>query len=97
MRSCPGPYDPVLLDALAASNPSAGRLRDVALADLQCGMVLSAAVTNRSSVLLVSEGQENNVSLLTRLRNFAKLEEGINEPLMVLETPPSVEGLNASD
>ncbi|MET0493060.1 MAG: HD domain-containing phosphohydrolase [Actinoplanes sp.] len=89
MRSFEGRYDPVLLDALAASDLSAGRMRGVAMADLQCGMVLAAAVTNKSAVLLVSEGQEITVSLLTRLRNFAMLEEGVNEPLMVMEDAPS--------
>jgi hypothetical protein len=99
MRSFEGRYDPVLLDALAASDLSAGRMRGIALADLQCGMVLAAAVTNRSGVLLVSEGQEISVSLLTRLRNFAMLEEGVNEPLMVLEVPetPDEDEPSASD
>lgn len=87
MRSFEGRYDPVLLDALAASDLSAGRIRGVALADLQCGMVLAAHVTNNSGVLLVSEGQEITVSLLNRLHNFAMLEEGVTEPLMVQEAP----------
>jgi hypothetical protein len=47
--------------------------------------VLAAAVRNRSDVLLVNAGQEVTVGLITRLRNFAALEDGVAEPLMVLD------------
>jgi hypothetical protein len=57
----------------------------VPLADLRSGMVLAAPVTSRSDVLLVNAGQEVTVGLISRLRNFAALEDGVAEPLMVLE------------
>jgi response regulator RpfG family c-di-GMP phosphodiesterase len=99
LRSYAGRYDPRLLDALAASAPAPGSVRGVMLADLQCGMVLAAAATSRSDVLLVSAGQEITASLLTRLRNFAALEDGVAEPLMVLDpldVTPSVEAVSAT-
>jgi response regulator RpfG family c-di-GMP phosphodiesterase len=79
-------YDPVLLEAFAATAAaSAEEIRGVMLADLQSGMVLAAAVRSRSDVLLVNAGQEVTVGLITRLRNFAALEDGVAEPLMVLD------------
>jgi hypothetical protein len=47
--------------------------------------VLAAAVRSRSDVLLVNAGQEVTVGLITRLRNFAALEDGVAEPLMILD------------
>ena len=58
-------------------------IHGVHMADLQTGMVLAGAVTSRSGVLLVNPGQEITDGLLTRLRNFAALEDGVAEPLMV--------------
>ncbi len=56
------------------------------MTELQVGMVLAAPVTSLSGVLLVSGGQEVSAGLLTRLRNFAELEDGVLEPVMVLDT-----------
>jgi hypothetical protein len=79
-------YDPALLTAFAATGAAtAEAIRGVLLADLQSGMVLAAAVRSRSDVLLVNAGQEVTVGLLTRLRNFAALEDGVAEPVMVLD------------
>jgi response regulator RpfG family c-di-GMP phosphodiesterase len=79
-------YDPALLAALADVATAAGAaVRGVALADLQCGMVLAAAVTSGSGVLLVNADQEITVSLIGRLRNFAALDNGVAEPLMVFD------------
>jgi response regulator RpfG family c-di-GMP phosphodiesterase len=79
-------YDPALLEAFAATAAAAAEaIRGVMLADLRSGMVLAAAVRSRSDVLLVNPGQEVTVGLITRLRNFAALEDGVAEPLMVLD------------
>jgi hypothetical protein len=79
-------YDPVLLEAIADVTSAAGAaVRGVALADLQCGMVLAAAVTSGSGVLLINADQEITVSLISRLRNFAELDDGVAEPVMVLD------------
>jgi response regulator RpfG family c-di-GMP phosphodiesterase len=94
LRSFGARYDPQLLDALVASAPQPGDVRGVMLDDLQCGMVLAAAATSRTGVLLVNPGQEITAGLLTRLENFAALEDGVAEPLMVLDrtdVTPSVE------
>jgi hypothetical protein len=62
-------------------------------------MVLAAAASSRSDVLLVNAGQEITASLLTRLKNFAALDDGVAEPLMVLDpldVTPSVEAASAT-
>jgi response regulator RpfG family c-di-GMP phosphodiesterase len=87
LRSFVGRYDPALLEALATVAAPAGGVRGVTMAELQIGMTLAAPVTSLSGVLLVSEGQEVSTGLLTRLRNFAELEDGVAEPLMVLDAP----------
>jgi response regulator RpfG family c-di-GMP phosphodiesterase len=79
-------YDPALLEAFSATAAaSVGAIRGVMLDELQSGMVLAAPVCNNSHVLLVNAGQEVTVGLITRLRNFAALEEGVAEPLMILD------------
>jgi response regulator RpfG family c-di-GMP phosphodiesterase len=88
LRSSAGRYDPALLEALATVAATAGGVRGVALAEVQCGMVLAASVTSLSGVLLVNAGQEVTAGLLTRLRNFAELEDGVAEPVMVLDVSP---------
>jgi hypothetical protein len=86
MRANPQHYDPALLEAFAATAAAtAESIRGVMLNDLQSGMVLAAAVRSKSDVLLVNAGQEVTVGLITRLRNFAALEDGVAEPLMVLD------------
>lgn len=81
-----GYYDPVLLEALdAATAISDGEtVRSVTLDELRSGMVLAGPVTSKSNVRLVSAGQEVSVSLITRLRNFAALEDGVAEPLLIV-------------
>ena len=81
-------YDPALLEALTATAPGASQtIREIALAELQPGMVLAAAVRNRADVMLVNAGQEVTVGLLTRLQNFAATDEGVAEPLVVVDDP----------
>jgi response regulator RpfG family c-di-GMP phosphodiesterase len=84
LRTDPEPYDPALMDALEAASMAVSQsIRGVHMEDLRTGMVLAAAVTSRSGVLLVNPGQEITAGLLTRLHNFAELEDGVAEPLLV--------------
>ncbi|BCJ49550.1 response regulator [Actinoplanes sp. NBRC 14428] len=84
-----GRYDPDLVAALgeAATDTGDETVRAVALNELRPGMVLAVPVTSRSHVRLVSAGQEVTVGLITRLRNFAALEDGVAEPLVVIGAP----------
>lgn len=75
----------MLLDALAQTGASAAPVRAVKLADLETGMVLAAAARGRSGRLLVDAGHEITVALYRRLENFAALDDGIAEPLMVMD------------
>lgn len=84
LASRSGRYDPALLAALGAvAAAESGTIRGIALADLRPGMVLAAPVTSRTQVRLVNVDQEVTVGLITRLGNFAALEDGVAEPLMV--------------
>jgi response regulator RpfG family c-di-GMP phosphodiesterase len=85
LRSKPGHYDPVLLDALDATvrDESSAEVHAVTLAGLRIGMVLAAPVCSGTGTRLVNAGQEVTIGLVSRLRNFAELEDGVAEPLMV--------------
>ena len=91
-------YDPALVEALGAAVAAAGTdtIRAVQLADLESGMVLASAVTSRSGVRLVNAGHEVTISLMTRLKNFAALEDGVQEPLMVRVQPAAVSSVDAT-
>ncbi|MEV6493172.1 HD domain-containing phosphohydrolase [Actinoplanes sp. NPDC051633] len=91
LRSRPGHYDPVLLDALtdAVQGEASTAVSAVALADLRIGMVLAAPVRSGTGTLLVNPGQEVTTSLMSRLRNFATLDDGVAEPVMVY--PPGTD------
>jgi hypothetical protein len=91
LRSRPGHYDPALLDALEAATQDAGESHAsaVAFGEVEIGMVLAAAVRSGSGRLLVNAGQEVTVSLMSRLNNFAAMDGGIAEPLIVY--PPGTE------
>ncbi|GGQ73157.1 HD domain-containing phosphohydrolase [Couchioplanes azureus] len=86
LRASEDEYDPEVLEAFEATSISeTEKVRAIALNDLQVGMALAAPVRNKSGMLLVNAGQEITISLITRLKNFAALEEGVAEPLMVVD------------
>jgi response regulator RpfG family c-di-GMP phosphodiesterase len=98
LGSSPDLYDPVLFQALATAVAAggAGTVRGVMLADLEPGMVLAVAVSNRMGVLLANADTEVTVSLISRLRNFATVEEGVREPLMVHASAPGPTSVDAT-
>ena len=89
LRARNGHYDPALLDALDAAvhDDSAAVVESVKIGELQTGMVLAAPVCSGTGKLLISDGQEVTMSLVSRLRNFAELDDGVAEPLLVY--PPT--------
>ena len=85
MRSHARRYDPVLMEAFAGiAIAGTEGVRGVMLDDLECGMVLAVPVTSKTHVLLVNAGQEVTMGLINRLHNFASLEDGVTEPLIVV-------------
>jgi response regulator RpfG family c-di-GMP phosphodiesterase len=86
LNSAAGRYDPYLLKCLAlvVAEAHAAKIRNVTVAELEPGMVLTADVRTRSGVLLVPRGQEVSPSLLARVRNFATIGGGVVEPIPVL-------------
>ncbi|MEV6632017.1 HD domain-containing phosphohydrolase [Actinoplanes sp. NPDC051470] len=85
LRSAEGRYDPALLDALdtTASDDTSAAVEAVKLGAVKIGMILAAPVCSGTGMLLVNAGQEVTMSLMSRLRNFAALEDGVAEPLLV--------------
>jgi hypothetical protein len=80
-----GAYDPALLKVLStvAADADGEEVRGVMLVELRPGMVLASDVRSLEDVLLVTGGQEVTASLISRLKNFATMEEGVAEPVMV--------------
>jgi response regulator RpfG family c-di-GMP phosphodiesterase len=80
-----GAYDPALLKVLStvAADADGEEVRGVMLVELRPGMVLASDVRSLDDVLLVTGGQEVTASLISRLKNFATMEEGVAEPVMV--------------
>ena len=96
LESGGGRYDPVMLKMLDAVVPDdvADTVVPVMITDVESGMVLAAPVQSRSGVLLMKPGQELTLSFLARLHNFALLEDGVAEPLLVYRsslTPEAAE------
>lgn len=79
-------YDPVILNALeeilGIDKVVSFDVREVSFRDLSCDMVLGQDVTTKNELLLVSKGQEVNMALLQRLKNFS-ISAGIKEPIRV--------------
>lgn len=85
MRQRPGAYDPKVLDlleaALKASAEEAGR--EVALENLEEGMVLAQDLVNKDNTKLLLKGQAVSKASLVRLKMFAA-ELGVTGPLLAL-------------
>jgi hypothetical protein len=81
-----GTYDPELLRVLRdvlATMPETVHVRELALCDVQPGMIFVSDVTTRTGVLLIPRGQEVTESLVERIRNFSGAL-GVREPVRVV-------------
>lgn len=83
-------YDPDLLKALAVavSEWDSAYVQQVAMVELEPGMLFTAEVRARSGTVLVPRGQEVTRSVIARLRNFSATHGGVAEPLSVLTLRP---------
>jgi hypothetical protein len=79
-------YDPAILKALeeilGIDNFVSYDVKEVSFRQLSCDMVLGQDVITKDELLLVSKGQEVNMALLQRLKNFS-ITVGIKEPIQV--------------
>lgn len=79
-------YDPAILKALeeilGIDKVVSYDVKEVSFKDLNCDMVLGQDVITKDELLLVSKGQEVNMALLQRLKNFS-ISAGIKEPIRV--------------
>ncbi len=85
LRCRTGAYDPALLDALAlvVRDRATREPIGVTVGQLVVGMVLAADVTTRSGTKLVARGNELSLAQLTRIRNYAAMDGGVQEPVTV--------------
>jgi response regulator RpfG family c-di-GMP phosphodiesterase len=75
MRAEPGPYDPVVLDALVRAHEVEEVLAppiELAIGDLEEGMVIFDDVMTSDGVLLIGHGSVVTESLILRLENFGR-------------------------
>lgn len=71
LRSKPDQYERAVVDALVdVKLETRMEVRTVAIADLECDMVLQEDVRTDKGVLVVSKGQQITYPLFVRLRNF---------------------------
>lgn len=91
LRERKGLYDPHILEALEeiVAREAEAEIKEVALEDLQPGMVFAADVFNRSGLLLVARGHAVSAGLLQRLGNF---QDRIRDPLRVVLPRPRRSG-----
>ena len=80
-----GWYDPAILEVLpvAIAGDGAAVIRKLTINELKTNMVLAQDVKTTKGLLLVSQGQEVDMSLIRRLKNFAQTV-GVQEPVKVM-------------
>jgi response regulator RpfG family c-di-GMP phosphodiesterase len=93
LESRGGAFDPAMLKVLDAVVPDdvADTVVPVMIDDIETGMVLAAPVMSRAGVLLIKADHEFTVSFMARVHNFAALEDGVAEPLMIYRSSLSPE------
>ncbi len=85
LRSRSGQVDPAVLDAYETICDDGAldfRQRAINLPELRTGMVLTEDLMSTKGLLLVSGGQEITVSLMEKMRNYARSSQ-VKEPIWV--------------
>jgi hypothetical protein len=86
LRGRAGRYDPELLDVVGEVLGAAAadvQVREVALCEVQAGMVFAEDVTTAAGVLLIARGQEVTPALVERIRSFSGTL-GVREPVRMI-------------
>jgi response regulator RpfG family c-di-GMP phosphodiesterase len=84
-----GWYDPQILAALETillGPQTKTEIRHIGLDELAVGMVLGEDLMSENDLVLMAKGQEVNLAMLVRLRQFAKASD-IREPFRVVVPP----------
>ncbi|MBN2318380.1 MAG: response regulator [Acidobacteria bacterium] len=96
MKKIPGKYDPSVLKALkdVLDIENEYTARDVSVAELMPGMVLSEDLRTAQGLLLIARGNEISKVLIEKLKNFSG-RAVINEPFRVFvpKNPAALKGL----
>ena len=86
IRSRNGWYDSALVELFEKIIATQARedVRFIKVRELAPNMILDQDVRTASGILLIAKGQEVTPSMHQRLENFARIGEGIQEPIKVL-------------
>lgn len=78
-------YDPSLLDALAevVAGATERQPREVTVDELLPGMVLVEDVFTNTGLKLVPKGSQLSASMIARVQNYAAMESGVAQPVLV--------------
>jgi response regulator RpfG family c-di-GMP phosphodiesterase len=95
MRAQRGRYDPILLDALAevVAGDAERQPREVGVEELLPGMVLVEDVFTNTGLKLVPRGSQLSASMIARVNNYAAMESGVAQPLLVYPASVSFNAL----
>jgi len=82
MRSKPGLYHPIILDAMESVERIERKmeLRELNIGDVKICMIADDEIRTKNDLLLMTEGQEVTKPILERLRSFSRTT-GIKEPV----------------
>lgn len=97
LRARTGWYDPAILDALhkqRGDQQRDGAVMQLALHQVQTGMIFAEDVKTRSGLLLIARGQEVTPSLVQRIKNLA-LTSKISDPVLVILPPQALASAGA--
>ena len=78
-------YDPDLLNALdrVLAHRAVQEPLGLTLDELHAGMILASDVATADGIKLVVAGSELSVTMLERIRHFARMATGVCEPILV--------------
>lgn len=88
-----GWYDPEILQQLVAirNHQQRAQVRELPVAGLLPGMVLAQDVRTCQGVVFIARGQEVNISLIEKLRNFAANEAPIEDVCLIEDKCPKID------
>lgn len=81
----PERYDPRVIESLEkiAARREKYETREVGVGGLEAGMIIREEVRTMNGVLLIAKGQEVGYVTIERLKNYARSDQGVQEPIHV--------------
>jgi len=78
-------YDPKIINSLekVVSRTQAYEERQISISELETGMIIREEVRTINGILLIGKGQEVGDATIERLANYARSDQGVQEPIYV--------------